>query len=649
MIDQYTIERIIDTAQIVDVIQDFVTLKKRGVNYLGLCPFHNEKTPSFTVSPSKGIYKCFGCGKGGNSVNFIMEHEHMSYPEALKYLARKYNIEITEKELTREEIAQRNERDSLLVVTQYAQKYFTETLHEHNEGKAIGLSYFRERGFREDIIEKFQLGYCPDQKDAFTQNAVRKGYKLDLLVKTGLSIQKNVITFDRFSGRVMFPIHGLSGNVIAFGGRTLKKDKTVAKYLNSPESDIYHKSKVLYGIYHAKKTIVQEDRCYLVEGYTDVISLHQAGIENVVASSGTALTPEQIRLIKRFTRNITILYDGDEAGIKASIRGIDLILEEGMNVKVLLFPDGEDPDSYAAKVSSSELLRFIADNENDFITFKTKLLLSDAGNDPVKRAGLIQDIVRSISVIPDGIIRSVYLRECSNLLKVGEEVLYAEISKRRKQKAEQEYRREQGKDTKTGSSALSDMPAVTAQKLEITERELIRLLLNYGNKILFSVEEEDQPGTRDISVADYIITEITGDELELVVPANRQIFEDYQDRISRKEHPETRFFINHIDDEVRRIAADMLTPKYTLSKIHRKGGALVETEEMKLSEIVPKQIFEYKETLITKRMRETELKMKAAQEESRRDEFEELLQEYIILTQLKIMLAKNLGGRAIIR
>src|SRR6056297_227482 len=442
MIDHNTIQKIIDTADIVDVVQDFVNLKKRGVNYLGLCPFHNEKTPSFTVSPSKGIYKCFGCGKGGNAVNFIMEHEHLSYPEALKYLAKKYNIEIVEKELTAEEIQQQNERDSLLVVTKFANSYFQEKLHKHTEGRAIGLSYFKERGFREDVIKTFELGYSLDIKDAFTKAALEKGYKLTFLEKSGLTIVKDQDKFDRFRGRVMFPIHSLSGNVVGFGGRILKKDVKAAKYLNSPESEIYHKSRILYGMYQAKKAITQKDHCFLVEGYTDVISMHQAGIENVVASSGTSLTVEQIRLIKRFTPNVTIIYDGDPAGIKASLRGIDLVLEEGLNVKVLLLPDGEDPDSFAKSKGASGFQEYLKKNETDFIQFKTRLLLETTENDPIARSRLITNVVQSIAVIPNTITRSVYIRECSKLLDVSEDILYTEVRKQ-KYKQNEGYRKKE--------------------------------------------------------------------------------------------------------------------------------------------------------------------------------------------------------------
>lgn len=444
MIDQGTIDRIMDAAQIVDVVSEFVTLRKRGVNYIGLCPFHNEKTPSFSVSPSKGVCKCFSCGKGGNVVHFIMEHEQMSYYEALKYLAKKYNIEIKERELSKEELAARSQRESLFIVNEFARNYFQEMLYHHAEGQSIGMAYFRQRGFRDDIIKKFQLGYSLSTSDALAKEALRKGFTKEALTKTGLCIERdNGRMFDRFWGRVMFPVHTLSGKIVAFGGRVMKTDSKTAKYVNSPESEIYHKSNELYGIYFAKQAIVKQDRCFLVEGYTDVISMHQSGIENVVASSGTSLTQGQIRLIHRFTNNITVLYDGDMAGIKASIRGIDMLLEEGMNIKVVLLPDGDDPDSFARKHNATDYQAYIHAHEVDFIRFKTNLLMEDAGNDPIKRAGLISDLVRSISVIPEGIVRSVYTRECSQLLQVDENLLIEEVKKVKARQAEKKYQEQE--------------------------------------------------------------------------------------------------------------------------------------------------------------------------------------------------------------
>lgn len=448
MIDQATIDRILDTAQIVDVVSEFVTLRKRGVNYIGLCPFHNEKTPSFSVSPSKGLCKCFSCGKGGNVVHFIMEHEQLTYYEALKWLAKKYNIEIKERELTDEEKQNQNLRESLFVVNQFACSYFQDVLYNNIDGQRIAMTYFRQRGFRDDIIKKFQLGFCTDSHNAFATTALKKGYKEEFLLKTGLCFKKDDGSLkDRFWGRVIFPVHTLSGKVVAFGGRVLSAaTKNVQmKYVNSPESEIYHKSRELYGIFFAKQAIVRQDRCFLVEGYTDVISMHQSGVENVVSSSGTALTYEQIRLIHRFTNNITVLYDGDGAGIKASIRGIDMLLEEGMNIKVCLLPDGDDPDSFARKHNATDFQAYINDHEVDFIRFKTNLLMEEAGKDPIKRAELITSIVKSISVIPDAIVRSVYIKECSQLLKMEEKILVEAtaklIEKAREEKAKEAQRK----------------------------------------------------------------------------------------------------------------------------------------------------------------------------------------------------------------
>ena len=430
MIDQQTVDKILETAQIVDVVSDFVSLRKRGANYTGLCPFHNDRTPSFSVSPSKNICKCFSCGKGGNPVVFIMEHEQMTFIEAVRYLAKKYNIEIKERELSDEEKKQQTAREGMLVLNSYAQSEFTNNLFETEEGQTIGLSYFKERGFRPDIIKKFQLGYSFEQRDGFTSKALAAGYNKDYLLKTGLTtIGQNESMADRFRGRVIFPIHSLSGKVLGFGGRILKKNEKTAKYLNSPESEIYHKSNELYGIYFAKQAIIKEDRCFLVEGYTDVLSMHQSGIENVVASSGTALTPGQIKMIHRFTNNIIVLYDGDAAGIKASVRGIDLILKEGLNVKVVLLPDGEDPDSFSKQRSSTEFAEYIKNNETDFIRFKTNLLIEQIKDDPIKKAGVINDIVKSISIIPDLIIRSVDVKETERMLEISEEILFNEVKK----------------------------------------------------------------------------------------------------------------------------------------------------------------------------------------------------------------------------
>ena len=530
MIDHATIERILDAAEISDVVSDFVTLRKRGVNQLGLCPFHNEKTPSFTVSSAKGIFKCFGCGKGGNSVNFIMEHENLTYPEALRWLAKKYNIEIVEREETEEQKQQKDDRESMMIVSSYAQKFFTRYLWKENEGRTIGLSYFHERSFRDDILKKFEVGFAPDGKTPFTEAAQKEGYKIDFLEKTGLTIKRDDWLRDRFAGRVMFPIHNLAGRVIAFGGRILKEDKKTAKYLNSPESDIYHKSRVLYGIFQAKREISKTDKCYLVEGYTDVLSMHQAGIENVVASSGTALTPDQIRMVKRFTPNITIIYDGDEAGIKASLRGIDLVLEEGMNVKILLLPQGEDPDSFAKKMGATDYLNYIKENEADFIQFKTRLLLKSTENDPIAKARLISDVIRSVSVIPDTITRSVYIKECSRLLGVNEEVLYTEVRKQ-KSKQSEDFRKKEFREKAKKTVPKPEAPAVKPSKFLVEELEFLRFLLKYCNAPLYELEGNDPNENEVLSVGEFMIQELEADDLVSENPLFQKVFYEVSENI----------------------------------------------------------------------------------------------------------------------
>lgn len=650
MIDQQTINQIFDTADIVEVISDFVTLKKSGANYKGLSPFTNEKTPSFMVSPAKGIFKDFSSGKGGNVVGFLMEHEKLSYPEALRYLAQRYNIPIEEKELTADEIQQRNERESLMAVTAYASDYFVSQL-ESEEGRAVGQAYYRKRGFREDILKKFALGYSPEKRTAFTDEARKNGYKNNYLVKTGLSIERENYLFDRFAGRVIFPIHSLSGNVIGFGGRTLKSDKTIAKYLNSPESDIYHKSRVLYGLFQAKKSIVSDERCFLVEGYTDVISMHQAGIENVVASSGTALTTDQIRLIKRFTPNVTIIYDGDEAGIKASFRGIDMILEEGMNVKVVMLPEGEDPDSFAQSHSSSEFLEYIRHSEKDFISFKTELLLAEAQHDPIKRAQLITDIVRSVSVIPDGIMRSVFLKESSLILGVEEQVLYNEVNKIRWKNQEQRWRREQagrpsGQEVPTTVPRQPVVPGFVENVFsEVEEREIIYFLLKFGNQLLhFSGEEPSE-----ISVAQYIIREIQNDELEFTNLVYKQIFEDVKDLIDRGDEVAERHFIYHDHPGVRDLAVDIYTSRYELSKVWKRKEAYVELPGENLGFEVPKSMLSYKMMVIEKALSQLRLELEEREKNKDIEGLNQVILRIQSLESIKRELSIGLGGRAIIR
>lgn len=647
MIDYSTIQKILDSAEVVEVVSEFVSLKKRGVNYIGLCPFHNEKTPSFTVSASKGIYKCFGCGKGGNAVNFVMEHEQFSYPEALKFLAKKYNIEIIEKEQTPEDIQKQNERDSLFIVNTFAQKYYTDILHKNDEGRAIGLSYFRERGFRDDIIEKFGLGYCLNEKNAFTQHAQKNSYKLDYLVKTGLTIQREDYTADRFRGRIIFPVFALSGKVVAFGGRTMKSDQKGAKYVNSPESEIYHKSQVLYGLFHAKKDIVEKDKCFLVEGYTDVISVYQSGLRNVVASSGTALSSDQLRLIKRFTKNITIIYDGDEAGIKASLRSIDIILEEGLNVKVLPLPEGEDPDSYSNKLGGEKFEEFIRKNEKDFISFKTRLLLEETKNDPVKKATLIRDIVRSIAVIPDTITRSVYIKECSKIMNVNEQVLYSEANKIRRKKYEKKSGQYTPDYVKRDKHPAQIIEKSSFASFDVEEKEIIRLLLNYGEiKILVFEKTEDEAL---ISVADYIISEIENDDLNIENSVFNNIFSIIRNNLKNGKPPDNKFFINHPDENISKTAVDLLATNYVLSKIHAKGGVFIRTEEKKLKEIIPQVILVFKWKKVLQKLNENRDKLSKAISDENTDEISLLYQNYNTLSDLQKTLANELGKRTIIK
>jgi len=645
MISQETVNKIFDTVDIVEVISDYVTLKKSGANYKGLSPFSNEKTPSFMVSPSKRIFKDFSSGKGGNAVSFLMEHEKLSYPEALQYLARKYNIEFEETEITPEEIQQRNERESLLAVTQYAQKYFSSQLHTA-EGKAVGLSYLRQRGFRDDIIEQFQLGYSPEERKALTTEAQKNGYKKEYLVKTGLTIEKEDYDFDRFAGRIIFPIHGISGNVIGFGGRTLRTDKNTAKYLNSPESDIYHKSRLLYGLFQAKKNIVNANRCFLVEGYTDVIALHQAGVQNVVASSGTALTTEQIRLIKRFTENITVLYDGDEAGLKASFRGIDMILEEGLNVKVLLLPEGEDPDSFAQGRSSSEFIEFIDKNEQDFITFKTEVLIADTQNDPIKRANMITDIVKSVAVIPDGIKRSVFLKECSGILSVDESVLYTEVNKIRQKQREQNWKKERSKPDQIVVPKQPTVPAfVKGVFSEIEEREIIYFLLKFGNQSLKLSGEENA----DITVSQYIIREIQNDELQFTNLIYKQVFEDVKGMIESEKKISERVFTFHDNKEVQDLAVDIVTSKYELSKVWKRKESYIEMPGENLGVEVPKTLLLYKLRVVDVALEDLR---KQIEEEEKKKNTDQVMQIMAHLRDLEI--AKNeisnvIGERIILR
>lgn len=706
MIDQPTIDRILDAANIVDVVSEFVTLRKRGVNYVGLCPFHTDKTPSFYVSPAKNICKCFACGEGGTAVHFIMKQEQLNYFDALRYLAKKYNIEIQERELTDKEKQRKSDRESMLIVNSWAQQYFTTQLYEHVEGKTVGLRYFAERGFREDTIRKFQLGYSLDQRDALYKEAKKNGYKKEFLEKTGLVIAyDNGGVNDRFRGRVIFPVHTLSGKVVAFGGRVLKKDEKTAKYVNSPESEIYHKSNELYGIFFAKQAIVKADCCFLVEGYTDVISMHQAGIENVVASSGTALTQGQIRLIHRFTSNITVLYDGDAAGIKAALRGIDLLLEDGMNVKVVLLPDGEDPDSFARKHNASQFAEFIKQNETDFIRFKTRLLLDDAGTDPIKRSSLITDIIRTVAIIPDNIARSIYIRECSSMMEIDEQVLLNEVNKIRLSKDERqstqapppqanispipEYTDIPGYQPYTGEVAgeaesflppddnmppppppeeypteetgpmeappmappppQPQMPPQPKRSpYEAYEVTLMKYIVRYGEKVLFDYVDEETNEHIVMHVADYIRYDLERDDLTFYTPIFKSMLDEAAEKCKNEGFIANRYFLAHPDPNVSRLAANLISEKYQLSKYHSKYREL-EQEEDKLDQLVIREIYAIKDAYIIHQIKETQLAIKEAHLKGNEDQVFELMKKLTHLNEIKNVLSKELGERIVLK
>jgi len=665
MIDQATIDRIIDAAQVVDVVSQFVTLKRRGINYVGLCPFHEDRTPSFYVSPSKNICKCFACGEGGTAVHFIMKHEQLSYFDALRYLAKKYNIEIQERELTDEQKQAYNERESLFILNDFARNHFVKTLHEHIEGKSVGLSYFKERGFREDIIQKFQLGYSLEQRDSLTQEAIRNGYKEEFLVKTGLTIksESNGALIDRFRGRVIFPVHTLSGKVVAFGGRILKKAENTGKYVNSPESEIYHKGSELYGIYFAKQAITKADCCYLVEGYTDVISMHQAGIENVVASSGTALTHGQIRLIHRFTEYVTILYDGDAAGIKAALRGIDLLLEEGMKIKVVLLPDGEDPDSFARKQNAESLTKYVQEHEVDFIRFKTQLLLDDAGNDPIKRATLISDIVSSIAVIPDNIIRSVYIKDCSILLNIDERILIQEVNKKRLAHLEKAPQPKIDPELSAINVDLSQpethrgKAGVKKTNIDKFELAILYFIVRYGMEILIE-GGENNPATGDMptTVIDWVKFDLQRDGFWFTNPLYKTILEDAIEHSANEYFNPSRYFLAHTDAHISKIAAELVSDRYQLSKLHIKQfGENLKKEDTPLAEEkhlwknVPRAVTELKDAHISKQMKEIKEDLEKKQKEKDWDGAIILMQKLKEMDEIKKILAKELGERIILR
>lgn len=707
MIDQTTINKILDAARIEEVVGEFVHLRKRGVNYLGLCPFHDDKTPSFSVSPAKGICKCFSCGKGGNVVHFIMEHEQLNYYEALKWLAKKYNIEVVEKQLSAEDIQSKNERESMFVLNEFARDFFKSCLKKQDEGMSIGLRYFMERGLREDTIQKFQLGYSPEERDAFSRTALAKGYQKEYLLKTGLAVADDQgQLYDRYRGRVIFPIHGISGKIKAFGGRILKKNEKAAKYINSPESDIYHKSAELYGIYFARQAIVKQDRCYLVEGYTDVLSMHQSGVENVVASSGTALTKGQIQLIHRFTDNITVLYDGDPAGIKASLRGINLLLEEGLNIKVVLLPEGEDPDSFARGHSASELLDYLKKSENDFIRFKTEVLLQDAGDDPIQRATLIQDIVESIALIPNDIIRSEYVKECSRLLDSPELLIQKEVNKKRQKHIERlrqqrELRKNSDPEIQSGTRQtksnlinpeqksavppkpglqsqdslypateeeapfpdLSYMPAGPLQQAGLTqaatakkenkqfspydeyERNLMRMIVRYGEQEI-CFDKNLYPEDFHPKVLEFISMDLENEEIEFQHPVFKLMYKEALAHYKEDHFVAERFFLNHQRAEISLMAGELVSEEYELSKIHSRYQVVVE-EKDKLHCLVPQFLEELKWKIVKEELAGLRSQLKIAEQNKEESTLRNLLEEIKILQDLDKTLAKSLGKRII--
>ena len=657
MIDRETVDRIYAAANIVDIIGDYVTLKRKGVNYQACCPFHNEKTPSFVVSPSKGLYKCFGCGKGGNAVTFLMEHEGISYPEALKMVAKRYGIEVREKELTEEEVRRNDDRESMFALNGWAADYFVDYMLHQSEGMSVGMTYFRQkRGLTDATIRRFGLGFCPSKGDRMSKDALAAGYKKEFLVSTGLSLQRESdgSLYDRFRDRVIFPVHNISGRVVAFGGRTLRTDKQVAKYQNSPESEIYSKKRELYGLYFAKKAIQQQDFAIMVEGYTDVISMHQSGVENVVASSGTSLTTEQIQLLHRFTRNITVIYDGDSAGIHASLRGIDMILKEGMNVRVVLLPPEHDPDSFARAHTADEVHAYVREHEEDFLTFKAKLMLREAGSDPIKRSEVIGDMVRSIVQIPDSIQRAVFIKECSRIMDVDEGVLVAEVARKR---ATQSGDREAGEFIRRQQMAMRreqpqppadagfepdlTKPAVAGSSVDALEREIVKYLLKSGHK---SFEVTEARNVVEINIAAEIFDNLDADAISFTNPIYDRILSLYRDKWRESgigvEVP-AQVFVNHPDPEVCNMAVDLLTSddNYVPSEIWRRKDVHVESESEMLAVGVPKAIMLYRSKVVERMINEQRERLK---DETLSDEEQaECLMQLSKLNQVKLALAKQ--------
>ena len=658
MIDRATIQRVMDATDIVDVVKEFVTLRKAGVNYKGLCPFHNEKTPSFVVSPGKQMCKCFSCGKGGNAIHFLMELEHMSYPEAIKWLGKKYGIEVQEKELTDSEKEQQSERESMFALNEWANKYFQDILRNDVDGVAKGMAYFRARGFRDDIIKKFSLGYSLEMRDAMAKAALAHGFKPEYLEKTGLCYRtEDGRLLDRYHGRVIFPVHTVSGKVVAFGGRILntEKAKNVGKYVNSPESEIYSKSRELYGLFQAKNAIVRHERCFLVEGYTDVISMHQSGIENVVASSGTSLTEGQIRLLHRFTDNITVLYDGDAAGIKASLRGIDMLLADGLNIKVLLLPDGDDPDSFARKHRAEDFQKYIDEHQVDFIKFKTNLLLKDAANDPIKRAELITNVVRSISVIPDNIVRQMYIRECAASLAVSEDLIVNEINKQLRNNATKEKDQvdnseqaqqqvEQTTKSTTSTFIIQQGGAETAE-----EKLLMSLVVKFGNLPIYASDTANGDATevKQESVAAYIDADLRADGIQLSNDIYKQMLQEaVEHAASDSTWQPLLYFSSHPNAQISQLASDLGQENFILSTKQREQYV---EDKYRLDELVPRILHDYKHTLVKKQLKAILQEMRDPQVANNPERIQELMRRYMDLSKLEQAFAKILGDRVVLK
>ena len=659
MIDRITIDKIRSAANIYDIVKEFVTLKKAGANFKGLCPFHDEKTPSFIVSPSKQLFKCFSCGEGGDAVGFIMKHERITYPEALKWIAKRYGIEVREKEETEEEKKESSEREAMFAANQWARDYFTDTLYNNVEGVAIGMAYFRSRGFRDDIIKKFQLGFCLPDRDAMAQAALKRGYAEEYLVKTGLCVKtEDGKLLDRYHGRVIFPVHTISGRVVAFGGRILntEKQKNVGKYVNSPDSLIYNKSYELYGLYLAKHAITKHDRCFLVEGYTDVISMHQAGIENVVSSSGTSLTIGQIRLLRRFTHNITLLYDGDAAGIKASLRGIDLLLAEGMNIKVVLLPEGEDPDSFARHNNAQKYGEYIEAHQTDFIRFKTNLLMKDAENDPQKRSDVIRDIVNSIAVIPDRIVRQTYISQCAEQVKMEERIIAAEVGK-------QMHENNGHRATENGQQAADNGQQTTnngaQQSLSVTpilrgmadsshkEFELVKTIIRHGSAFLFTEESEDGEKT-DWTVANYIAADLEADGISFQTPLYAQILNEALPLADTPENKYTslHYFIRAENPQIQQLATQVAEDNYALSSKQLEEH---NPDENRLVELIPHLLNEYKFHIVEMRLKELLSELRNPEVIQSPERSRAIMEEHVHFSKLKKALSSMIGMRIITR